>query len=194
MEEAIYTGLHNKAGEEIYYRLSDSLLEKERAIKEMYNKINIYTDIKNPSTLRSELCSTDIRNNAVNALVYSLNRDIYTNDLLSIHRIALGTEYATLFRYADCNLVKKSNSKPNVIYENIEIKVGELISYELAAKTVFDAIVTQYQYLQIHPFRDGDTRVSHILLKSILYRIGYENIIYVDISKSLRTEEHIGVQ
>lgn len=190
-----------KSGYSKKHRAGKSLwkLEREQIVSFIFNtnaiEGNTLTYEETDSVLRGKTPpkarKKDVREakNMKKCIDFIFDHDggIDENMALKLHRIEMGGVLPDAGRYRSVN-VRVGNYFPPVFSE-VPKKMAEFFDwYDVARKTLnpFElAALVHLKFVKIHPFRDGNGRISRLLMNFVLLKGGYPLLNIFDSEKML---------
>lgn len=115
---------------------------------------------------------------------------VKTEDLVTLNRI-LGGSPNPKIRRMPCRVFDRDNDwklfylEPDLVHETLE---EWIVRYQNTKNSIVEEIVTLLQFLLIHPFMDGNGRLSRLLLQHKLAEHGFTNYPLLPVGPVLRCE------
>lgn len=119
--------------------------------------------------------------------LFEYNGEIDEAMVLRLHSIEMGGVLPDAGDYRDVN-VRVGNYFPPV-FQEVPQKMTEFFDWYQGAKTVMHpfelAALAHLKFVKIHPFRDGNGRISRLLMNFVLLKNGYPLLNIFDSEKIL---------
>jgi len=187
------------------YKLSKLLSIKDEKINEFISTNNIEGDIVSFSNaqkiIKESLCESDVQKRWIGIkyahnILWSNKYQLNSEYIHEIHR-ALMRNVPTIGGAWKTKL-NQVGSLITALPEEVPSLMNNLLTNFLSSKltegsSVFNIIPFVSEFLAIHPYEDGNGRMSRLLMNRELYNAGYKFVKYISISKYLwdRRDEYV---